>query len=76
MKPVTIHWVDIYNLNGWHLAADLEAPESMEATGYLVRDEPNWVAIATTYCPGDPGEDSQGVTVFPRGCILRIEEAE
>lgn len=67
-RLVTVRWIDTENVIGWMDPDDIEGPEPMEASGYLVRDEPHWIAIATTV---DDGQ-CNNVTLFPRGCVLDV----
>lgn len=67
MKLVVVEWEDIYSETGWCEDTDLHCPV-FRTVGYLVKQDKRKVIIADT-------EPDQGtLTVFPRGCILKIEE--
>jgi hypothetical protein len=67
MKLVVVEWEDIYSETGWCEDTDLHCPV-FRTVGFLVKKTDRKVIIADT-------EPDQGtITVFPRGCILRIEE--
>jgi hypothetical protein len=67
MKLVVIEWEDIQSETGWCEDTDPDCPV-FRTVGFLVKKTDRKVIIADT-------EPDQGtITVFPRGCILRIEE--
>jgi len=69
MTLVVIEWEDIYSETGWCEDTDLCCPV-FRTVGFLVKEDKKKVIIADT-------EPDQGtLTVFPRGCILKIEEVK
>jgi len=67
MKLVIVEWEDIYSETGWCEDKDLHCPV-FRTVGFLVKQDKKRIIIADT-------EPDQGtLTVFPRGCILKIEE--
>jgi hypothetical protein len=67
MKLVVVEWVDIMTETGWVEDTDPTLPV-FRTVGYLLRDNKEKVVI----CDTQP--DNGTVTVFPKGCVLKIEE--
>lgn len=77
IQPVLLTWVDIEDHPGWHQRDLIPYPAHMQAVGFLVDENEFYVALATTFAPGEAEEeDCQGVTVFPRGCVISIKPLE
>lgn len=70
---VVVDWVDAAFVRGEVSAADLETPPVVHTAGWLVRDEPGWVAVALERSAGNDGaEDLRFVIVIPRPVVVRV----
>jgi hypothetical protein len=75
-KFVEIVWDDAAsNSETWVLARNIAGPEQVITRGWLVRDEPKYVAVASSVSNEDLEEDHVGNTItVPRGMVVSMRE--
>lgn len=75
-KFVEVVWEDAAsNSETWVTAKEITAPEEVITRGWLVRDEPKYVAVASSVSNEDLEEDHVGNTLtIPRGMIMTMRE--
>lgn len=75
-KFVEVVWEDAAsNSETWVTTKEITAPEEVITRGWLVRDEPKYVAIASSVSNEDLEEDHVGNTItIPRGMIMTLRE--
>lgn len=75
-KFVEVVWEDAAsNSETWVTAKEITAPEEVITRGWLIRDEPKYVAIASSVSNEDLEEDHVGNTLtIPRGMIMTMRE--
>lgn len=75
-KFVEIIWDDAAsNSETWVQPKDVTAPEQVITRGWLIRDEPKFVAVASSVSNEDLEEDHVGNTItIPRGMIESMRE--
>jgi hypothetical protein len=75
-KFVEIVWDDAAsNSETWVQPKDVTAPEQVITRGWLIRDEPKFVTVASSVSNEDLDEDHVGNTIaIPRGMIETMRE--
>lgn len=79
-KIVEVWWTDAYGQNRWHSRANTERERTaVKSVGYLVVDEPDFIAIARSAGGGadsaardDDASEDEGTLHIPRGMVRRI----
>ena len=80
-KIVEVWWTDAYGQNRWHSRANTERERTaVKSVGYLVIDEPDFIAIARSAGGGvdsasrgpDDASEDEGTLHIPRGMVRRI----
>jgi len=67
---VEITWLDAGTSHGWESNDEIEAkPFSVMTIGFLVRDQPDCVMVASTACPE---KTCNGRITIPRGMVQAI----
>lgn len=81
MKParyalVHVEWEDpnTMNLGCWASRSEVRKAETthVRSVGWLVRDDPKVIAIASCHIARG-GTEVSGCTLIPRGCVVHIE---
>lgn len=75
-KFVEVIWEDAAsNSETWVKPDGVTAPEEVISRGWLIRDEPKWVGLASSVANEDLEEDHVGNTMtIPRGMIVSMRE--
>lgn len=75
-KSVEVIWNDASsNSETWVSVADISAPEQVNTCGWLVRDTPDYITVASSVSADGRDDDIVGNTMtIPRGMIVTIKE--
>lgn len=68
LKIVKIVWEDIETHTGWIDAKDITECPVFETVGYLIERDKKYIKIC------DSAGGIGNVTIFPKGCVLKIDE--
>lgn len=80
-RRVTVCWLDAFSEDGWvdHDDAEVVARHEVVTTGWIIREDVEYVVVAGTVSP-DPRRRGNwqvsGAMGIPKGCVLRRIEVE
>ena len=77
-RRVEVVWKDAAsNSDSWIAIADISDPILINSTGWLVKDEPDAVVVASSVSHDGEGNDNVGnVMTIPRGMIISIKDVK
>ena len=75
-KIVEVEWIDSCSNDRWMYLEDLDfTPIHCKSSGYLIKDEDDYIIIANSVGKNDDGECNQccGMIAIPRAAILNFQ---
>jgi len=71
-RPVSVEWLDICGVSDWMTLKEASTvePITMLTLGWIVRDTPDTLVVASTVSPDN---HLGSVHAIPKGCIQRIK---